>query len=67
MSKPLQVPEIEHNTRSVIFSMICKWDGLDAAITWAMFGSYEDDISLERVDELLDYFKGDDDEQVGSN
>ena len=59
----------DEEKRSFVFDTLCHFFGLDDALAWAVgSGRYADDeVSDERVTELLDYFKGDDDEQVGSN
>jgi len=52
----MKTPEIEHDRRDVIFALIRKWEGLEAALRWARFCRPVDPVSDERTDELLTYF-----------
>jgi hypothetical protein len=53
----------DEEKRSFTFDFLHRMYGLNDALAWAAnSGRYADDeVSDERVDELLDYFKGDDD------
>jgi len=52
----MKTPEIEHDIKSVIFAIIRKWEGLEAALRWAGLFRPVEPVSDERIEELLAYF-----------